>query len=527
MIGAPLPHDEYARLLALTSYDILDTPPEAAFDRATRLAAHLLRTPVAFINLVDQHRQWSKAAVGVRDTTAPRADSFCAWTILNDTPLVIENTHHDPRFKDNPFVTGEPHIHMYAGAPLITPTGHCIGTLCVTDHQPHPVSAADLLALQDLAAMVVAELELRRVTLHLRDDLGAQTQLSTELRRTLAQAQVLEGVTGLMDLDLSPEEQTLAAAALLSDAISSDATSLLVFEGDHLRVEAAHSHPRLSAAQRLLPGQLPNWPSSVTQTLREAHLPLYLNDYPQHPAAVPEVVAAGVRQIAWVPLGTHGGVTSLLMAVRLQNHAVATWRRGDRTLLEAAARTIRNTLERRVLTETARQQARQDPLTGVLNRRAWHEDLGRQDGGNPFTLAVLDLDGLKHVNDTEGHGQGDKVLRVFAATLAVELEPGAALYRIGGDEFTVLLDGMEIEAFYEGVDVAVLAARQVAPLSGVSVGLAHSTEALGEDLLALADRRMYAVKQRRGALRRGEASTDQQLTSLKTVAAGQKFDSEL
>ncbi|UQN08294.1 GAF domain-containing protein [Deinococcus sp. QL22] len=504
MTAAPVPDDEYARLLALAGYEILDTPPEDAFDRATRLAAHLLRTPVAFINFVDQHRQWSKAAVGVTDTTAPRSDSLCAWTILQDTPLVIEDTHQDPRFMDNPFVTGDPHIHMYAGAPLITPTGHRIGTLCVTDTQPHALTPADLTALQDLAAMVVAELELRRVTLQLQDDLGAQTQLSGELRRTLAQAQVLEGVSELMELDLSPEELTLAAAALLSAAVSSDSTSLLVFEEDGLRVAAAASHSRLSPAQRLLFSQLPEWTKSVTHTLRETTLPLYLDNYPQHPKAVPEVVAAGVRQIAWVPLGSRGGVTSLLMAVRFEDHSVGAWRRGDRALLEAAGRTMRSALDRRVLTETARQEARQDARTGALNRRALNEDLlVRESGTPPFLLAMLDLDGLKGVNDREGHVQGDKVLRVFAGTLGVELDSGAHLYRVGGDEFIALMDSREVEVFYEAVEVAVLAARQVAPFGGVSVGVAYSPEAQGAALMALADTRMYEVKQRRQALRQG------------------------
>lgn len=329
MTAAPLPDHEYARLLALAGYEILDTPPEEAFDRATRLAAHLLRVPVALINFVDQHRQWGKSAVGMGESTAPRAHSFCAWTILDDAPFVVADTRQDARFRDNPFVTGDAPVCMYAGAPLITPTGHRIGTLCVTDSQPHPLTPADLTALQDLAAMVVAELELRRVNLHLQRDLGAQTQLSGELRRTLDQAQVLEGISSLMDLDLSPEELTLTASALLSEAVASDSTSLLVFEGDHLRVEAAYSHPRLSPDQRLLPGQLPDWPRGVTHTLREAMTSLYLNDYAQHPSALPEIVAAGVRQIAWVPLGTRGGVTSLLMAVRRHDHPLPAWRHGS------------------------------------------------------------------------------------------------------------------------------------------------------------------------------------------------------
>ena len=144
MTSAPLPANEYARLLDLARYEILDTPEEEAYDRITRLAARLLNTPVAFINFVDQHRQWSKAASGPGDTTAPRHDSVCAWTILEAGPMVIENAHTDPRFAHNPMVTGSPYIHMYAGAPLTTPAGHRIGTLCVTDHQPHPLTPDDL-----------------------------------------------------------------------------------------------------------------------------------------------------------------------------------------------------------------------------------------------------------------------------------------------------------------------------------------------------------------------------------------------
>ncbi|GGR23510.1 sensor domain-containing diguanylate cyclase [Deinococcus ruber] len=501
MTSAPLPAQEYARLLALARYEILDTPPEAVFDRVTRLAAHLLGTPAAFLNFVDQHRQWGKAAVGIRGTNADREHSFCAWTILQDTPMVVENAHLDPRFHDNPMVRGEPHIHMYAGAPLTTPSGHRIGTLCVMDTQDHPLKPTDLQALQDLADTVVSELELRLNNHQLQREAGAQAQYVQELRRTLEHARVLEGVNSLMTLEqeLGPEHMTLLAAGLLRDALSSDYTGLLVLEGNDVRVVAGESQPALSPA---LTGLQPQLSGGITRTLRTSRKPLYLEEYALHPHALPAVIAAGVGQIAWVPLGTRGQVTSLLMAVRVQGNPVTQWRGSDRSLLEAAGRSIATALDRQLVTNAAVQQARQDPLTSLHNRRAFEEDLPRwTEGGQAWTLAMLDLDGFKAVNDHEGHAQGDRVLRVFASALSAALDESARLYRLGGDEFVILLPSTQEADVLEGVDVAFLAARQVAGLTGVSVGMAHSHEGPEPALLELADARMYASKQRKHRLR--------------------------
>ncbi|WP_161882168.1 sensor domain-containing diguanylate cyclase [Deinococcus alpinitundrae] len=497
MTGAPLPPDEYARLLDLARYEILDTPQEEAYDRITRLAARLLNAPVAFINFVDQHRQWSKAASGPGDTTAPRCDSVCAWTILGSEPMVIENAHTDPRFAHNPMVTGAPYIHMYAGAPLTTPAGHRIGTLCVTDHQPHPLTADDLAVLQDLAALVVGELELRTRTLELSRELDAQTRRNADLKRGLDHAQVLEGIAELIDLDLTPEEMALNASALLGEALSADHIALLIFEDQALRVEAAHLNPQLPREIRDLPTQLPHWPDSVTWRLRALDQPLYVDDYPAYPGALKTVVDGGIQQVAWLPLGRRSGVTSLLMASRHSSNPVQRWRGSDRVLLEAAGRSVRGALNRKLEVKLSHQEARQDKLTGLLNRRAQEEDLlRREQEGMPFLLAGLDLDGLKALNDQEGHAQGDKLLQVFAKTLKVSLGDAGEVYRLGGDEF-VVMGHVDEDLVLEAVDTAVLAARQVGALRGASVGVAYSSEGVGEALLALADERMYAVKRRR------------------------------
>jgi PAS domain S-box-containing protein len=127
---------EAERIKALKRLSILDTPPEVRFDHLTELAAFTFRVPIALISLIDEERQWFKSTVGLTETETERTIAFCDCAIRSDDVLVVPNALKDDRFKDNPFVTGEPGIRFYAGAPLKTPDGHRIGTLCVLDVKP-------------------------------------------------------------------------------------------------------------------------------------------------------------------------------------------------------------------------------------------------------------------------------------------------------------------------------------------------------------------------------------------------------
>src|ERR1043165_2389019 len=128
MTTLPLPADEGRRLEILKSYEILDTPPEAAFDDLVRLTSFVFHTPIALITLVDDHREWFKARVGLDQLEATK-EGFCAPTVLSPNLFIIQDAESDPRFKQNPYVKGEPYIRFYAGAPLFTPEGPIIGTL--------------------------------------------------------------------------------------------------------------------------------------------------------------------------------------------------------------------------------------------------------------------------------------------------------------------------------------------------------------------------------------------------------------
>ncbi|NIC42169.1 diguanylate cyclase domain-containing protein [Aquabacterium sp. A08] len=171
MSAAPLPPDEAERLALLHALALLDSPPEPALDRITRLAARLLNVPIALVSLIDRDRQWFKSRVGLDATETPRDQAFCAHAILQTAPLVVGDATQDPRFLDNPLVTDAPGIRFYAGVPIRTSGGVALGTLCAIDDKPRRPGPDDIQALQDLADLVSKEVQLRETLALARDQL--------------------------------------------------------------------------------------------------------------------------------------------------------------------------------------------------------------------------------------------------------------------------------------------------------------------------------------------------------------------
>jgi GAF domain-containing protein len=153
-----IPPNETARLAALHSLQLLDTPPEERFDRITRIARVLFNVPIALISFIDANRQWFKSAAGVDARVTPRHLSFCAHAILQKDVFVVEDTALDTRFDTNPAATGAPFVRFYAGAVIKGPGGYAVGSLCVIDHKPRHFDLQAMCQLQDLGAWVELEL---------------------------------------------------------------------------------------------------------------------------------------------------------------------------------------------------------------------------------------------------------------------------------------------------------------------------------------------------------------------------------
>lgn len=219
------PADEEARLADLRSYGILDTEAEQSFDDLARLAAQVCETPIALISLVDAHRQWFKARVGVDLAETPREISFCARAILApNSVLEVPDARCDARFAANPLVTGEMGIRFYAGTPLVTADGYALGTLCVIDRRPRVLCPAQRRALEALGRQVIHLLELRRrisecgqVAAELA---SREARLGDTAQSLLASQRLLEGIRRAQEIFISSNEPREAFERLLEMLLS-------------------------------------------------------------------------------------------------------------------------------------------------------------------------------------------------------------------------------------------------------------------------------------------------------------------
>jgi GAF domain-containing protein len=196
-----IPPDEQERLAAVRRYDVLDTPRDGAFDRITRLASLVLEMPIAIVSIVDHDRIWFKSTEGLDGVEQiDREPGLCASAILGDDAWVIDDAQVDPRTLANPLVAGDFGLRFYAGSPLRTHDGYNLGTLCVIDREPRALSEQQVAVLDDLAALVVDELELRLAV-------RRQARRGTELNDDVVQALTVSK----MQLELGDTESGLAS----------------------------------------------------------------------------------------------------------------------------------------------------------------------------------------------------------------------------------------------------------------------------------------------------------------------------
>jgi len=176
----PIPKNEAQRLAALNRYDILDTDPDQFFDDLVELASFICDAPISFISFIDEDRQWYKAKKGIDSNGSARELAFCSHAIMQHELFIVPDATLDERFANNPFVTQDPFIRFYAGAPLVTADGHALGTLCVIDRQPRQLTARQRSALAALSRQVMAQLDLRHANRQLS---AAQDELASSEAR--------------------------------------------------------------------------------------------------------------------------------------------------------------------------------------------------------------------------------------------------------------------------------------------------------------------------------------------------------
>ena len=233
VMNDPLPWDEAARLSALESYDILDTPREADFDDVALLAAAALEAPIGVVNLIADGRQWFKAEVGIGARELPLDISICAHALLQSELMVVPDTTDDPRFSCNPLVTADEGLRFYAGALLVTPDGLPLGTVCVLDRVARPEGITDVqrLTLTVLARQVMTQLELRRV-------LVQQRLKEKELRESETRGRLALDAADLGTWEAVPSSGMMFGDIRTRELIGHDGNASLSYDQHLLKIHA-------------------------------------------------------------------------------------------------------------------------------------------------------------------------------------------------------------------------------------------------------------------------------------------------
>jgi PAS domain S-box-containing protein len=254
---APEPHpEESERLQRLRELGVLDTAPEAAFDRVTQLATKLFDVPIALVSLIDANRQWFKSRQGLDATETPRNISFCGHAVALGDLLVIEDAALDPRFADNPLVTGPPYIRFYAGAPLHSDDGLPLGTLCIIDRKPRTFGPEERELLLNVAPLAESELRRRRVLDTVARHLGHDRQLRTILWLLPDAAFACNGAGVIVTAN--PAARQLFGSRL-RDMLGKPAESLFADAADHA-TETTHGSGKIRQCRRgdgsIFPGRV-------------------------------------------------------------------------------------------------------------------------------------------------------------------------------------------------------------------------------------------------------------------------------
>ena len=387
----PVPANELQRLRVLRDLAIMDSPPSEEIDGLVRLAAMIFRCPMAAVALVDADRQWFKSRCGIDLESTPRSVAICSHTIAENAPLVVRDASLDPRFRENPLVTGPPAVRFYAGWPLSLDGEHVLGSVCVVDTVPRTPTSEQMDALRNICGAIAGLLKSHRAAA-----VAAEARRDAETRATfLRQIEGMASIGGWrVDLESRALEWSPQVFAI-HDLPQGKPPSL---------EEALGFYPEPGRTEIL---------RRIERSSRTGAPFEFEQDF---------ISAAGrlkrVRSVAEVERGPHGprALVGIFQDVTAEHQT-------RRDLWRAA---------------------HVDELTGLANR-AWFQqrlvgEIERAtEGAAPLALMLLDLDAFKEVNDTFGHQAGDHVIRAAAERIKARAGAGAFCARLGGDEFAIIV----------------------------------------------------------------------------------------
>ncbi|GJE45536.1 sensor domain-containing phosphodiesterase [Methylobacterium soli] len=519
----PVVPREAERLKALRNLAIADSPPEPHLDAVCRTAAALFSVPISLVSLVEEDQQWFKASCGLDLGRTPRAVAFCAHAILADDVLVIEDAAADPRFAENPLVTGPPHIRFYAGAPLTLEPGLHVGTLCLKDVVPRRFPAEQRRQLRDLAAIVVAQLRLLRAERDIREreeryrlaeqatkdaiwdwDLVTDAISWGEAAETLFGPRPPEAdLTGAQWIERIHPEDRDRARATIAGAVDGtedhysdeyrvrrgDGTYAQVLDRGFVIRSGTGAALRMVGAthdvteRRLSESALRASEERLRLALRAGRMVAWERDLRTGLATrsdnARELLGIGSGPVSYLTDRVHpedrahvedfsayGGALDAVEFRFQPPDGPEMWlcMRAEQAEPERIVGITFDITDRKQAEARLWRTANHDPLTELPNRALFQARFkaalaAAERDGTGVGLLLIDIDDFKDVNDTLGHDAGDAMLKEMSARLSALIRPADTVARLGGDEFAVIL-----VAPYGLAEAAAFAERLVARL---------------------------------------------------------------
>lgn len=466
------PTNEVSRIKTLESYDILDTLPEQAYDDITFLASRIFSTPISLVSLVDSERQWFKSRQGLDTVETHRDYAFCDHAIRQpDHVFVIPDTHQDSRFSDNVLVTGAPFIRFYAGAPLVTPSGNVLGTLCVIDREPRELSDSERKTLSALARLVMTQLQLRMSLIEAEKNNKIQRSMEASMRESEARFQAFMANAPAVTFIKNKEGRYTFANKKFFNVFNKTPDQVIGKSDQEL------------------------WPSETADMLRENDTLILKNNMPMSLEESTPNSDGSLNYWLSCKFPLHDVENNELIAGISIDIT-------DRKFYEIQMEEYQRRLEA-ANTELERLSVT-DALSGLKNKGAFSPRLDDEIArakryGLPLSLLFLDIDKFKQFNDSFGHPAGDDAIQQVARIIETYTRPSDFVARVGGEEFAVILPCTDAQGAFimaerlrRGVESSVWTKRHVT----VSIGLAEISDTLDNSLSLTnaADRALYEAK---------------------------------